>query len=251
MVLGVLRRVLGRRGGGGGLVVDRVYSVSYNVSLVEVAAPQAMLNAFTSCFGGAGIPFSLLWAVGSGRVRYVVSRLFSGFKFMSAVASRDWLRYGFILKAHMNVAATEHMVSRGSLLLGRAQEWDAPAVVICQFPTGALHSVYEPPHALLARRVGFREGAGELYMPSGELVRRVYGELADASYPFLFATCVPNGDLEGCSAEMAVMSIDEYVATVIYAVNTAVSSSVARRSLPGLRVADVAVEPRAGGGGRL
>ena len=211
MVFGFLRR---------GGVFDRVERRRLDVRFVEVSAPRALLNLIGSCFGGLGVPFLLLSMAVERRARYVLLREFQGSRFQSGVYTRGWLRQGVILRSHVVMTCTGYVVSLGSLLLERASTWDAPIIIVCQLPTGALYRVFEPPHELLAKALKFK-GDGGPYAPSQILLDRLYREVVNVEYPYTYATCTSENNLEQCSGEMAIISLDDHIATLLYAVNIA------------------------------
>jgi len=205
------------------------------VTFVETPASQALVNLYLSCIGAKGFPVSLLRGFverkvrASGTViavpvefRFSAMRVFGGTVFYSGIVSKGYVEKLIKLKAHVTPACTDFLVKEGNKLVEVACGWERPLLVICQFPTRALYRSYESLVDLLVSvaKYKYSGSVSEPYLPSKVLVDLLYKKIPEAGYPFNLVACSNSSDVEECSADALLVSLDEYIATLLYAVNT-------------------------------
>jgi hypothetical protein len=221
-----LSNVFRPRGG-----VDVAVELKYSVPLVEVPAPQALYNLYSSCVGN-GFPLSLLSGLVERRgrsgslvpvdVRFSAVRYFNGVRFYTGVISKRYIEGVVRLRAHAAPVCTEFVKREGDALLGTALGWERPLLVVCQYPARALHRQYESLPELLAKSLGIKRQPAlvEQYLPGLQLVDSLFRKIPEAKYPFTHTTCGDGGNVEECTTEAVLVALDEHVATMLYAVNT-------------------------------
>jgi hypothetical protein len=219
--------------------IDVTVELWYSVPLIDVPAPQALLNLYSSCVG-SGFPLSALSRLVERRdrsgslvpvdVRFSAVRYVNGVRFYTGVLSKRYIEGVVRLRAHAAPVSTEFVKREGDALLGVALGWERPLLVVCQYPTRALHRQYEPLPELLARSLGVKPQPVtiEQYLPGLQLVDSLFRRVPEARYPFTHTACGGGGDVDECTTEAVLVALDEHVATMLYAVNTSALHPQAR-----------------------
>ena len=225
-----------------------------NVPLVDAPASQALLNLFYTAFGNPGVP-SEFFAKASKipGLRLVVRRSINRQEFKTILLNKRYLPYGVRLRQHVSPACNDFATVTGVALLSNAYSWGNPIVFITQMPTKALWRSYDPVDKLLGGRVGYKPpGHPSQVLPGKTLVDAVFKSIASAEYPVLFARCSePERKVENCPREALVIIMDEYVSTLMYAVNTSVFLPEARGvHASTVETREAELKPVAGEGGR-
>lgn len=214
----------------GSKAMDRKVRKQYPVKAVPVPASQALLNLVGSVFGEPGIPLGFFnHVVGLDNrfngVRVVVSKMFGGVPYMTALATRRYLRWGFRIKHHVTPACNDFLTVNGVVLLDRAYSWTSPVVVVDQYPTKALWTRYEPVHSLTGKTLKYKasKNPSTAYLPGITLVDAVFKAIPRAEYPFMLSACSePDKKIDECTREGLLIVMDEHVSTLVYAVNMGV-----------------------------
>ncbi len=216
--------------------LDKSYVKKYSTVFTETPVSQALFNLYLSCIG-QGLPVFLVSELLGSKidVRVSVFRVFSGVKFYTGIISKSYIEKLIKLRAHVAPACTEFLVSKGTELVEVASGWEKPLLVVCQYPTQALHVAYEPLLVFLTKALKYRSKVLEPYLPSKQILDLLFKKIPDAMYPFNLVACSGSEDLEKCVSEALLVAIDEYLATLLYATNMSVSHLYARRTSSALR----------------
>jgi hypothetical protein len=211
--------------------VDVAVELRYSVLLIDVPAPQALYNLYSSCVGN-GFSLSALSGFVERRyrdgsiapvdVRFSAVRYFNGVRFYTGVLSKRYIEGVVRLRAHSVPVCTEFVKREGDALLSTVLGWGRPLLVVCQYPTRALHRQYESLPELLAKSLGIKQqpAPAEQYLPGLQLVDSLFRKIPEAKYPFTHTECGDGDNVEKCATEAVLVALDEHVATMLYAVNT-------------------------------
>jgi hypothetical protein len=211
--------------------VDVAVELRYSVPLIDVPAPQALYNLYSSCVG-SGFSLSVLSDLVERKyrggslvptdVRFSAVRYFNGVRFYTGVLSKRYIEGVVRLRAHATPVCTEFVKRDGDALLSTVLGWGRPLLVVCQYPTRALHRQYEPLPELLAKSLGIKQQPTtvEQYLPGLQLVDSLFRKIPEVRYPFTHTACGDGGNVGECATEVVLVALDEHVATMLYAVNT-------------------------------
>jgi hypothetical protein len=212
--------------------IDKTLKVrGLEIPLVDVPASQALLNLFYTVFGNPGVPSEFFISASKiAGLRLVARRSINRQEFNTILLNKRYLSYGVRLRQHVSPACNDFAAVTGVALLSNAYSWGNPIVVIAQMPTKALWRSYDPVDKLLGGKVGYKpSGRPSQLLPGKTLVDAVFKSVASAEYPVLSAWCSePARRVENCPREALVIIMDEYVSTLMYAVNTSVFLPEAR-----------------------
>jgi hypothetical protein len=224
---------------------------------VEAPVSYRLYNLFLSTFGVNGVPVSFFLSLPpSARidVNHVVGKMtYSSF----ITRGKKPLSDGFDLRAFIYPILNEGLFKMGTQILTVALGWDDPAVMIQQLPTQMLHTrldaLYEE------AKIRYKLSPMESYLPSSRIIDGFIKEAvqADREYPVsAFFTDNENGkSISDAKHEVLAVICDEYLSTLIYAVNLRMLNVFSRKitELPEreegeLRLAPQSVERESGGG---
>jgi hypothetical protein len=214
----------------GSKAIDKKVRKQYPAKAVPVPASQALLNLVGSVFGEPGISLGFFnHVVGLDKrvngVRVVASKMFMDVTYMTALATRRYLRFGFRIKHHVTPACNDFLTVNGVMLLDRAYSWTSPVVIVAQYPTKVLWTRYEPVDSLTGKSLKYKasKNPSTAYLPGITLVDAVFKAVPRAEYPFMFSACSePDKKIDECTREGLLIVMDEHVSTLVYAVNMGV-----------------------------
>ena len=222
-------------------LLDKKMHKKYPVRGVPVPAPQALLNLVVTVFGEPGIPLSYFSHVAGltktkklRGVRVVVFKEFGDSTYMSALVTRHFLAWGFRVKHHVVPACNDFLSLSGILLLDRAHSWANPVVIVEQYPTKALWARYEPVYRFMEKPLKYKasKSSASAYLPGVALVDAVYRAIPKAEYPVMLSMCSEQDKkIQECTREGLLVVMDEYVSTLVYAVNMGVLIPEAREAV--------------------
>jgi len=225
----------------GGKLLDKKIYKKYLMRGVPVPAPQALMNLVATVFGEPGIPLSFFSHVAGltktkklRGVRVVVFKEFGSLTFITALVTRYFLALGFRVKHHVVPACNDFLSLNGILLLDRAYSWASPVVIVDQYPTRALWTRYEPAYRFMEKPFKYKasKNPASAYLPGTTLIDAVYRAIPKAEYPVTLSLCSERGKtIQECTREALLIVMDEYVSTLVYAVNTSVLIPEARESV--------------------
>jgi len=219
--------------------LDRKIRRQYPARGVPVPAPQALLNLITTVFGEPGSPYGFFSHVAGlakkrGGVRVVVSKVFGDSTYMTALETRYFLSWGFRIRHHVVPACNDFLTINGDLLLDRAYSWANPVVIVDQYPTKVLWARYEPVYRLMEKPLKYKasKSSASAYLPGVALVDAVYRAIPKAEYPVMLSMCSEQDKkIQECTREGLLVVMDEYVSTLVYAVNMGVLIPEAREAV--------------------
>ena len=228
-------------------------------SLKPVEAPVSyrLYNLFLSTFGAHGVPVSFFLSLPpSARidVNHVVGKMsYSSF----ITRGKKPLSEGFDLRAFIYPILNESLFKMGTQILTVALGWDDPAVMIQQLPTQMLHAGLD---ALFEKaKIKYKLSPMESYLPSSRIIESYIKEAVqtDREYPVsAFFTDNERGkNISDAKYEVLAVICDEYLSTLIYAVNLRMLNVFSRkeaepteREAGELKLAPLSKEHGSGGG---
>jgi hypothetical protein len=219
--------------------LDKKIRMKYPARGVPVPAPQALLNLIATVFGEPGTPLSFFSHVAGlakkrEGVRVIVSKVFGDSTYMTALETRYFLTWGFRIRHHVVPACNDFLSVNGDLLLDRAYSWASPVVIVDQYPTKMLWARYEPVYRLMEKPLKYKasKSSASAYLPGVTLVDAVYRAIPKAEYPVMLSVCSERDKkIQECTREGLLIVMDEYVSTLVYAVNMGVLIPEAREAV--------------------
>jgi hypothetical protein len=198
---------------------------------VEAPVSYRLYNLFLSTFGARGIPVSFFLSLPPSTridVNHVVGKMaYSSF----ITRGKKPLSEGFELRAFVYPILNESLFKIGTQILTVALGWDDPAVMIQQLPTQTLHTRLDALHE--KARIKYKLSPMESYLPSSRIIEGFIREAvqADREYPVtaFFTDNEIGKGIPDAKYEVLAVICDDYLSTLIYAVNLRMLSVFSRK----------------------